>query len=305
MIHLSVVIPTYNRPLLLKRSIKSVLKQVHHERFFLEIIVVDDGSYMPVDLAAFEGENIRYLRLKQNSGPQVARNKGIEMAEGDWIVMLDDDDELLPDTLENAIHKIRSLERHEHFPVFFFATTNGRIPTPFAWISTEDFLNRTLKGDFTPVIQRKVFSEKGFAYRDYPEILGVGCELLTWLEISQSVPIPTFRNTLIKVNEDAPLRLSSYDNFIRNSGKFALQQDITIDFLKSRRLDITSPWFTYKKFLGAATYYLLSGERAVCRERLKYADGFRVMKWVIHTLSFMPIPLSRFLFRYYKLRISN
>jgi glycosyltransferase involved in cell wall biosynthesis len=271
----------------------------------LEIIVVDDGSTEPVDLTPFEGENIHYLPLARNSGPQVARNKGIEAAKGQWIVMLDDDDELISDTLQHAISRIREVEDHEGYPVFFFATTKGHLSKDFVHINTIDILNGTLKGDFTPVIRRSVFLNKGYRYHDYPEILGVGCELLTWLDISTSFAIPAFNYTLVKVNEDAPLRLTSYENFIRNSDKFALQQDITIRFLRERHLDVLSPVFLNKKFLGAATYYLISGNRKMSRERLQEIRIFLAGKVLVYVLSFLPLFLSKVLFRYYKLRFSK
>jgi len=302
---LSVVIPTYNRPELLRRSIQSVLRQAHDADLSPEIIVVDDGSALPVDTGMFRGENIRYLKLERNSGPHVARNKGIEMATGEWVVMLDDDDELMENTLHSAVRNIEAISGYDHYPVFFFATTKGHISGDFAYIRTSDILNGKLKGDFTPVIRRSVFRDSGYRYHDYPEILGVGCELLTWLDISTSFNIPTFNYTLVKVNEDAPLRLTSYENFIRNSDKFALQQDITIRFLEERGLDAMSPAFIRKKFLGAAVYYLISGERDVCRERLGRIRWFMPGKAAVSILSYLPVSLSKLLFRYYKLQFSK
>ncbi len=305
MINLSVVIPTYNRPLLLKRAIRSVLKQADHDSLSLEIVVVDDGSAEQVDTDNFREKNIRYIRLERNSGPHIARNKGIEIASGNWIIMLDDDDELIENTLSNAIRRIQEIKDYTTYPVFFFATTKGHIPGAFAYIQTVDILNETLKGDFTPVIQRETFRSYGYRYRDYPEILGVGCELLTWLNISLSHKIPAFNDALVRVNEDAPLRLTSYDNFIRNSDKFALQQDLTIQFLEERQLDTLCPAFIQRKYLGAATYYLLSGKRELSRERLRAMQQFFFSKTFIMVLSYLPLAISKFFFRNYKLRFSK
>jgi len=305
MTHLSVVIPTYNRPELLKRSIRSVLQQTETIDVPVEIVVVDDGSSTPPDRDAFLGHDIRYLDLDRNSGPQVARNKGLGIAKGDWVLMLDDDDELIDGTLASVLRKIERIKDYKDYPVYFFATTKGHISGEFAFIHTIDILKGKLKGDFTPVIQRSVFLEKGYHYHDYPELLGVGCESLTWLDISRSFPIPTFNHTLVKVNEDAPLRLSSYENFIRNSNKFALQQDITIRFLQEYSLDQMCPAFLDKKRLGAATYYLISGKRDVCRERLKSVRSLTLEKVLVRILSYFPVSWAKFLFRRYKLRFSK
>jgi glycosyltransferase involved in cell wall biosynthesis len=305
MIYISVVIPTYNRPQLLKRAIRSVLRQDKSPLVF-EVVVVDDCSVEQVDLAEFDTNRIVYKRLSRNSGPQQARNEGIAMASGDWVIMLDDDDEFIDDTIVHAFSAITDLKNKELYPVFFFATTNGRIPTAFQLIGAKDIMTQTLKGDFTPVIQRKIFLEHQLRYLDYPEIVGVGCEQLTWLYISSLFQIPTFSFSIIKVNADAPLRLTSYGNFIRNSFKFALQQDITIDFIKEHKLDKIHPPFLGKKYLGAAIYYLVSGKKSRTRERLSAMEGYRpVATFAIRMLSYLPVSISKLLFKVYKIRFSK
>lgn len=305
MINISVVIPTYNRPQLLKRAIRSVLRQ-NKSPLAIEVVVIDDCSVEPVELGEFTGKDIRYKRLERNGGPQNARNEGILIAKGDWVIMLDDDDEFLEDTLFNAFNAITDLKNKELYPVFFFATTNGRIPTAFQLIGARDIMNETLKGDFTPIIQRKIFLEHKLKYLDYPEIVGVGCEQLTWLYISSLVQIPTFGFSIVKVNADAPLRLTSYGNFIRNSLKFALQQDITIDFLKEHKLDKIYPPFLSKKYLGAAIYYLVSGKKSRTRERLAVVKNYRpIATSMVRVLSYLPVGLSELIFRVYKIQFSK
>ncbi|MCT8158635.1 glycosyltransferase family 2 protein [Pseudoruegeria sp. SHC-113] len=95
---ISVVIPTCNRPDLLVEAVQSAVAQtlpVH------EIIVVDDASDMDMQpaLETF-GDIVRYERLAQKGGANVARNRGIALASGELIAFLDDDDIWLPDKLE-------------------------------------------------------------------------------------------------------------------------------------------------------------------------------------------------------------
>lgn len=305
MINISVVIPTYNRPVLLNRAIRSVLRQ-KKESFSLEVVVIDDCSLEKVNLSEFKWDNIVYKKLIRNSGPQEARNEGIALATGDWIIMLDDDDEFLENTILDAFALIQTVKEKEQFPVFFFATSNGGIPQDFLLISAKEIMDETLKGDFTPVIQREKFIEHQLSYLDYPVIVGVGCEHLTWLLISSKFHIPAFNAHIVKVNADAPFRLTSYRNFIKNSLKFALQQDITIDFVKQHKLDNIFPPYLNKKYLGAAIYYLVSGKREACRERLLVVKDYRPFATnVIKLLSNLPITFSKFLFRIYKLRFSK
>ena len=100
---ISVVIPTFNRIRLVARAIDSVLKQSLNP---YEIIVVDDGS----DDGTSEMIQNKYKSIKliqqQNNGVSAARNKGIEHAKGDWIGLLDSDDEWKEKKLENQADRL-------------------------------------------------------------------------------------------------------------------------------------------------------------------------------------------------------
>jgi len=96
MLKISVVIPFYERVDWLAEAVESVLQQ---EYSHIEIIVINDGS--PEDVSEFlqrYGDKIRYEK-KENGGPSTARNRGIEMATGDYIAFLDSDDIWLPNKL--------------------------------------------------------------------------------------------------------------------------------------------------------------------------------------------------------------
>ncbi len=95
---ISVVIPTFNRAHLLSRAVESVLDQ---SRSATEIIVVDDGSTDETGaLMAGRFPGCQYI-FQENSGVSSARNLGIKAARGEWIALLDSDDEWLPNKLKN------------------------------------------------------------------------------------------------------------------------------------------------------------------------------------------------------------
>ena len=100
---ISVVIPTFNRIRLVARAIDSVLKQSLNP---YEIIVVDDGS----DDGTSEMIQNKYKSIKliqqQNNGVSAARNNGIKHAKGDWIALLDSDDEWTEKKLENQVDRL-------------------------------------------------------------------------------------------------------------------------------------------------------------------------------------------------------
>ena len=100
---ISVVIPTYNRIALVERAIDSVLRQSIKP---FDIIVVDDGS----DDGTSEMIQKKYRSInlvqQQNSGVSAARNNGIKHAKGDWISLLDSDDEWTEKKLENQANRL-------------------------------------------------------------------------------------------------------------------------------------------------------------------------------------------------------
>jgi teichuronic acid biosynthesis glycosyltransferase TuaG len=89
-IRFSVVIPVYNAEKTIAASIDSVLQQSLRAH---EIIVVDDCSTDgTADLVKSYGEQVKNVQLIKNNGPSVARNKGMDIATGDYIAFLDHDD---------------------------------------------------------------------------------------------------------------------------------------------------------------------------------------------------------------------
>lgn len=98
----SVVLPTYQRPRLLRRAIASVVDQRYRN---FELVVVDDGSDPSVlgVVESFDDPRVRYHRHEQNRGNAAARNTGIRLAEGDYLAFLDDDDEWHRDKLARQV----------------------------------------------------------------------------------------------------------------------------------------------------------------------------------------------------------
>ena len=96
----AVIIPTKDRPELLDETITSAQQQTQPPA---EIIVVDDGSAVPVDdatLRARHGPNIRLLRNPVSQGLAYSRNRGVEECTADYVIHLDDDDLLAPNAIE-------------------------------------------------------------------------------------------------------------------------------------------------------------------------------------------------------------
>lgn len=90
--YLSIIIPYFNSPENLTRLLESIAKSKNAPAY--EIIIVDDGSSIK-----FHKKKYKQVVLKKNYGPAIARNRGVAKARGEFIVFLDGDVSVFPDTL--------------------------------------------------------------------------------------------------------------------------------------------------------------------------------------------------------------
>jgi glycosyltransferase involved in cell wall biosynthesis len=105
----SIIIPLYNKGEKVKRAIDSVLRQPVAD---FEVLVIDDGSTDDSSLyvKTYQDQRVLYI-YKENGGVSSARNRGIREAQGQWLLFLDADDELVDDAL--AIYE-RMMELFPH-----------------------------------------------------------------------------------------------------------------------------------------------------------------------------------------------
>jgi glycosyltransferase involved in cell wall biosynthesis len=88
----SIVLPTYNRPKQLASCLEAI-DGLTYPRDHFEVIVVDDGSHIPLDsiVESISGRLPVRLITQPNAGPAVARNRGAAEAQGDFLAFTDDD----------------------------------------------------------------------------------------------------------------------------------------------------------------------------------------------------------------------
>ena len=101
---ISVIVPTYNRPVLLERALQTIEAQTIKD---YEVIVVNDAG-IDVSHIVDRFSNTSYVEHVKNAGLSAARNTGIKLAMGDYITFLDDDDLLSPvhfATLSSALDR--------------------------------------------------------------------------------------------------------------------------------------------------------------------------------------------------------
>jgi glycosyltransferase involved in cell wall biosynthesis len=87
---ISIIIPSHNHRRYVVDAVMSVLSQSYRE---IELLVIDDGSSdgSPDLIAAIKDSRLVLVR-QQNKGAHAAINRGLEMARGDFIAILNSDD---------------------------------------------------------------------------------------------------------------------------------------------------------------------------------------------------------------------
>ena len=157
---ISVIIPTYNRPLWLSQAIESAINQT---LLPLEIIVINDGSISnESEKIVKKYPGVQYY-WQENKGPGAARNYGYELSKGRFIQFVDDDDWLSPDALAEKMTLFQNIpELDIVYSDLFITNANGDIKKRFY-----RSLNRPLpSGDIYPIlIQRNLFPPVSLLWR--------------------------------------------------------------------------------------------------------------------------------------------
>ena len=124
---ISVITPTHNGAQYLRQALDSVLGQSFQD--FEHIIVDDcstDGSWDLLQKLGGDYPWLKPVRLEQNAGPIVARNRAIEMAQGRFLAFLDVDDFWLPHKLKKQIEFMLSNGCALSFSDYRFVSEDGK-----------------------------------------------------------------------------------------------------------------------------------------------------------------------------------
>lgn len=183
----SVIIPTFNRGALIKKSVESVLGQSHRD---FELIVVDDGSTDETAkvLNAVDG-SFEVIR-QENSGVSAARNRGIEAGRGEWFAFLDSDDLWKPAKLEEQMKWMRAHPQMKISQTDEIWIRNGirvnpmkKHAKPSGWIF-EKCLPFCVVSPSAVMIHRSLFE----AYGLFDESLPACEDYELWLRLASKVP---------------------------------------------------------------------------------------------------------------------
>ena len=195
---LSIIVPCYNQAQYLPEALISVIEQTFND---WECIIVNDGSTDNTEKITLDwckkDERFRYLK-KENGGLSSARNSGIVLAQGDYILPLDADDKIASTYAEKAI---AILESNARFKIVYsdlhnFGDEHGiKIMEPF---DIKYFLG--INQIFCSAIYRKVDYNKTKGYSDELSRLGGWEDWDFWLSILELAQ-PNFNDAVYKINE--------------------------------------------------------------------------------------------------------
>lgn len=252
----SVIIPTYNRKLLLNRCIGSVLKNGIKEE---NIIVIDDASIDGTDSLIRENySQITYHKFNTNKGVCCARNFGLQICKTQFGILVDSDDELTEDAVEVISKDISQIGiEGNNYTVYYFLRDKAHLKNiEIKFIRTEDIINKSISGNTTEVININRFN----AYYAFPEkVSPIGGEHLLWLEVADKETIPIINKVVTIENNDASNRLTSINNQIKNAYYHAVSQQLTIEKFGSLYYKYNKEEYLNRLY-ACSIYYKLSGD---------------------------------------------
>lgn len=279
---ISVVIPTFNRCLLLKRALLSVYNQT---LLPFEVIVVDDGSTDNTNSQLSpQFPNVIWVS-QENYGVSCARNQGIQKAKGNWIAFLDSDDTWHPQKLE------RQFDFLKRNPSFSMCHTDEEWLRNGQKVKTPAYLDKTNHQLFTRsltrclicpssvVLNRSLLESIGF----FDENLPVCEDYDLWIRILVENEIGYLKETLVTKfggHEDQlsskhwgmdRFRVLSLKNLLIHS-KLSTNQRISVLNTLTEKLNILAQGFAkHGKFAKSEEF--LREMKTFSRELLTYSTA--------------------------------
>ncbi|MCU9533609.1 glycosyltransferase family 2 protein [Streptococcus sp. CSL10205-OR2] len=165
---ISVIIPAYNAEKTIIPTLKSVINQSRRD-LILEVLVINDGSTDKTEelIKQFISKNLVLpiiLFNKENGGVSSARNVGLKHAKGEWIALLDSDDEWFDKKLEiqsEVIKKNPQIDllggNHLDKPISIL----GKKITTLYRPTIQEILIKSLPQPSTAIFRRKIYEEIG------------------------------------------------------------------------------------------------------------------------------------------------
>lgn len=177
----SVIVAVSNGACYLAQALESVLSQTYRR---VELIVVDDGSVDNSDKVARSRKEVRYIS-QDNKGLAVARNAGVNAAQGELVAFIDQDDLWAPNKLDSQVDCLLQNPEIQYVNAWvkLFIEPGSRLRTGY----TEDFLGQAHVGRTpgTLVARKTVFDLVGMFSADFR----IACDV-EWFKRAHDYHVP-------------------------------------------------------------------------------------------------------------------
>ncbi len=289
----SIIIPTYNRSLLIVHAIVSALEQQFTN---FEIIVVDDGSTDDTEevVNRLHHPKLRYFK-QSNAERGAARNTGIKQALGTYITFCDSDDVMYPDYLQNAFETIKSNNHPEWLHVGYEIKKNSGDKIEINHLE-KNIIRRLAKGNplscMGVFVKREILLENLFRENRY---LAGSEDWELWLRLSARYPI-VFDNrisaalhihderSVVHTNE-LKLQLRKYLSI-----GYAFEDEAVQKYYRKYRKMMVSYFDTY-----IALHLVLAGKKGVLKYLLKAIFKYPLVIFDRRVLAIFKHLLKRFI----------
>lgn len=200
-----VIIPTFERPYETNRAVDSVIAQSYKVQ---HIVVVDDGSSeQSFDLlkSLLHAKDVELLRIDATNHPGIARKKGIEKLNTDWVAFLDSDDYWHPDKIRIQLELAKNYNLSAVCSnADIFNPNTGKTLTSNlgnGYIYRSKLLNSNKIINSTVIVQREILEKSGGVEIRY-SMRGAE-DYVTWLKISECTNWFISERKLITYQDDA------------------------------------------------------------------------------------------------------
>lgn len=156
----SIIIPIYNVEKYLSKLIESVLNQTYKN---IEIILVDDGSpdKCPSIMDEYAKLDERIIAIhKKNGGVSSARNAGLDIASGDFIMFVDGDDYVDADYVDYFLNLVEKSNKQIGYGKYFYTINNDKTSNEKEIVTSEKAMEYIYDNKIGVAVWNKIYSSK-------------------------------------------------------------------------------------------------------------------------------------------------
>lgn len=281
---ISVVIVAYNYAAVLPRALDSVLDQWAED---IELLVVNDGSRdHTVQVLQEYTERFPdtiHIIHQENAGPAAARNHGIRIARGRYVLLLDADDELLPEALETlrAVlldNPAAGMILGAHLSAFADGRERLRLPTPATGSPAELIRRYLLDKKISISHSRTLFRRDLLLQRPYPEDLRAGEDVAVFAYLLVSAPVALTHTPLARIHKHAnSLRHDRHDEKAVAQG---MLREVFASLPES--CQVFRAAYEAQRYLSLFRAAMLAGDKPEARRFYRHALGLsplQALRW--------------------------